>query len=318
LWVTNPQAAYPDADWLWAVETGSDRTTAENAALNALAQIFRVDVQGVTRSNQVLTSKVQRNNRKETSETAQIRSLSEEVTAVSNVFGLIGVQRDVWTGSPDGLVYASVRMSKTESAARYRVLIKENEALIGSLKEAANKADGTFEAYESLSLAANVAELTDNFYTILSVLEPNAANQRPAYGSADAIRALMREQIALIVIWVEVSGDVDSRISKAFASVFSKRGFRTAAGGANKPYTLKAGFKLEDVAFDDPRYKYTRFVLTASLIDKDGAELLSFSENNREGHTIQREAQQRALRGAETVITEGSFAKVFDVFLDSL
>jgi hypothetical protein len=143
-WVINPQAAYPEADWLWAVETGSDRTIAENAALNALAQVFKVDVQGISRSNQVLTNKVQRSGGKETSETLQIRSLSQEVTAVAEVSGLIGVQRDVWTGSLDGLVYASARMNRTEGAVRYRALIQENEALIGSLKEAADKTGGTF------------------------------------------------------------------------------------------------------------------------------------------------------------------------------
>jgi hypothetical protein len=318
LWVTNPQAAYPDADWLWAVETGSDRTTTENAALNALAQIFKVDVQGITRSNQALTNKVQRSGGKETSGTLQIRSLSQEVTTVAEVSGLIGVQRDIWTGSPNGLVYASARMNRREGAVRYRALIQENEALIGSLKESVNNITGTFEAYESLSLAASVADLTDNFYTILGVLEPGAARERPAYGNADAIRALMREQAALIAVQVEVVGDVDSRISKAFSSVFSKRGFRTSAESANKPYTLKADFKLEDVSFGDPQYKYTRFVLTAALMSKDGAELLSFSTNDREGHTILREAQQRAIRNAEAVITEGDFAKAFDAYLDSL
>jgi hypothetical protein len=167
-----------------------------------------------------------------------------------------------------------------------------------------------------LSLAASVAELTDSFYTILGVLEPGIASQRPAY-TADTIKALMREQAALIVVRTEVAGDVDSRISKAFASVFSKRSFRTSAASTGS-YTLKADFKLEDVQFDDPKYKYTRFVLTASLMSKDGAELLSFSKNNREGHTIQREAQQRAIFRAEAAITEGDFAKEFDAYLDSL
>jgi hypothetical protein len=127
-------------------------------------------------------------------------------------------------------------MNRAEGAARYTAMIEENEALISTLKESAQKASGTFAAYENLSFAASVAELTDNFYTIRGVLQPEAASQRPGYGSAEAIRALMREQPTLIVVQVEVTGDVNSRIAKAFASVFSKRGFRTsAAAGADKP-----------------------------------------------------------------------------------
>jgi hypothetical protein len=322
-WVANPQDAYPDSDWLCVVETGRDRITAENAALNALAQTFRLDVQGITRANQELVSKVQRNSGKETSESTQISNLEMEVTTVSEVSGLIGVQKDFWTDSRSGLIYAGARMNRTEGAARYRALIQENEKLIETLKASAEKASGTFAAYEDLRLAATIAELTDNFYTILGVLQPGTVNQRPAYGNAEAIRSSLRDEAALIIIRVTVSGDdVDSRISKAFASVFSKRGFRTTAASgtasANKPYTLLADFKMEDVPVIDSRYQYTRFVLTAALMGKDGVALLSFSETSREGHATQNEARQRAIRSVETVITEGGFAGEFDAYLNSL
>ncbi|GHU77951.1 hypothetical protein FACS189462_1200 [Spirochaetia bacterium] len=322
LWVDNPQDAYPDSDWLYAVETGKDRNATESAALTSLVQLFGVDAQAVTMSSQDLVNKVQRSNGKETSETAEIRRLSQDLTTIAAVSGLIDVQRDVWTDRQDNTVYASARMNRAEGAVRYKALIEENEALINNLKASAEKTAGTFDAYETLSLAAGVADLTDNFYTILGVLQPKAAAQRPAYGSADAIRALLREQAALIVVRVEVSGDVDSRISKAFASIFSKRGFRTAAAPgaapALKPYTLKADMKLEDVQATDPRYKFTRFVLTASLMSQNGAELLSWSENDREGHPLQQEARQRAILQAEMIITESGFAKEFDAYLDSL
>lgn len=322
LWVTNPQDAYPESGWLCVVETGSDRNIAESAALNSLAQVFRLDVQGITMANRELGSKVQRNQGKEISESAQISNLAMELTTVSEVSGLIGVQKDFWTDNRSGLIYAGARMNRAEGAARYRALIQENEELIGVLKDSAKRTSGTFAAYENLAFAAAIAELTDNFYTILGVLQPGTVNQRPAYGNAEAIRALMREEAALIVIQVTVSGDVESRISKAFASVFSKRGFRTTAASgtasANKPYTLLADFKMEDVPVIDSRYQYTRFVLTAALMGKDGASLLSFSRTGREGHAAQNEARQRAIRSVETVITEGGFAGEFDAYLNSL
>ncbi|GHV07943.1 hypothetical protein FACS189485_18880 [Spirochaetia bacterium] len=51
---------------------------------------------------------------------------------------------------------------------------------------------------------------------------------------------------------------------------------------------------------------------------KDGAELLSFSETGREGHITQSDARQRAIRSAEIMITEDSFAREFAAYLDSL
>lgn len=290
--------------------------------MTALVRVFKVDVQAITRSSRVIENKVQRKKGKETGETGEDRKLLQELMTVSAVSGLAGVRRDVWADKRNNVVYASARMNRAEGAARYTALIQENEALIRSLQEAAEKASGSFTAYADLGFAAGIAELTDNFYNILGVLNPDAANQGPAYGNANRIRSSLREQTALIVIRAAVTGDVDSRIAKAFASVFSKQGFRTAAAAgsspADRPYTLKADFKTEDAPFDDTQYYYTRFILTASLMDKEGNELLSFSANDREGHRSQNESKQRAIRSAETVITESGFAKEFDAYLDSL
>jgi hypothetical protein len=300
------------------VETAGDRNAAGYAAMTALSQIFTVDVQAITTAHQVLESKIQKGRKTAAGESSEERNLSREITLVSEVAGLIGVQQDFWTDGRNGVVYANARMNRAESAARYTALIQEHEALIMRLTESAQNAGGTFDAWGDLVFAASLAELTDTFYTIRGVLRPDAVSQRPAYGNAEAIRALMREQAALIIIQTEVSGDVDSRISTAFASVFSKRGFKTSVTDENKPYTLKADFKTEDVTFTDPQYKYIRFVLTAALMDKDGNELLSFSENRRSGHLTQSEAIQAAIRNAETIITGSGFAEEFDAYLDSL
>jgi hypothetical protein len=318
LWVTNPEDAYPGRDWLCVVETAAGRNTAEDAALTALARTFRLDVQAITRTHQELLNTVQRKGGKETSGTTEMRRLENELTAVSEVSGLIGVQRDVWAGGKNGVVYASARMNRAEGAARYTALIQEHETLINMLTASAENAGGTFDAYGDLAFAARIAELTDTFYTILGVLQPDAAGRRPAYGNAETIRARMREQAALIVIQVDVSGDVDSRIAKAFASVFSKRGFKTSAALTEKSYTVQADFQTEDAAFTDSQYQYVRFVLTASLMDKDGNAVVSFSENGRSGHLTQGEAVQKAIRDAEAVITGSGFAKEFDAYLGSL
>jgi hypothetical protein len=312
---------YPASQWLVSVERGVDKNAAESAALNALAQTFKVDIQGVTKANQVLINKLEQSKGKEKSETLQLSNLSQETVAISQVSGLIGIERDIWTDSRDGVVYACVRMNRKESVARYTALIKENEALIETLKTTAANIPGTFEAYENLAFAAGIAELTDNFFIILSVLQPSSTNLYPAYGSVNAIRSLANEAVSLIVIDVTVSGDVDNRISKAFASVFSAKNFKTTVitnKSLNNHYTLKADFKLEDVPFADSKFQYTRYLLTGSVMNQDGTEIGGLSETDREGHTIQREARERAILNVERVITEGTFAQKFDAYLDSL
>jgi hypothetical protein len=316
--VTDKEAAYPDREWLCFVESAADRNGAEAAAMNALAQSFRVDIRSATEDNQTLVSQIRRNGKQSIGESAEYRQFTQNLGAFSSVSGLIGVEKEFWTAR-DGTVYANVRMNRAECSARYQSAIEENESLINLIRKRAEAAAGGFETLANLSFAETVAELTDNFYTVRSVLQPETIGQRPLYGGAGEIRLLKQEISGQIVIAVKVNGDVDDRISKAFSTVFSEQGYLTGGEGTEAPYThtLRADFKLEDEQADR-RYKYARFTLNGALTDRRGAEILAFTENDREGHLLQEGAQERAVQGAESYIMEGGFAEKFDAYLDSL
>jgi hypothetical protein len=308
------EEAYPEREWLCFVEFAADRNTAEAAAMNALAQSFRVDIKSAAQASQTLTSRIHHTNKESISESAEFRQFAQNLTLFSQVSGLTGVEKDIWT-APNGTVYVNARMNRTECSARYTAAIEENEKLIALLTAKAQAAAGTFETLASLNFAGAVAELTDNFYVIRSVLRPETSGQRAAYGSAGELRLLKQEASRLVVVEVRVQGDIDGRIGKAFSAVFSGRGFRTGDVGR---YVLRADFKLEDLEEDGGRYRYVRFTLGGALTDRDGAEALSFSETDREGHLRREDARQRAVLRAERFIGEGGFAEQFKAYLDLL
>jgi hypothetical protein len=312
--VTDKEAAYPNGEWLCFVESSADRNSAEAAAMNALAQSFRVDIKSATEASRSLTNRVRHANKESISESAEYRQFAQNLTLFSRVSGLTGVEKDIWT-APDGTVYVNVRMNRAECSARYTGAIEENEKLIALLAAKAEAAAGTFEAVAGLNFSGTVAELTDNFYAILSVLRPETSGQRAAYGSAGELRLLKQEASRLLIVEVRVSGDIDGRIGKAFSAVFSERGFRTGSGGR---CVLEANFKLEDLEDDGTRYHYVRFTLGGALTDRDGAEALSFSETDREGHLRREDARQRAVLRAERFIGGAGFAERFEAYLDSL
>lgn len=313
LWVTDTEAAYPDKDWLCFVESGASKAAAEAAALNALAQSVRVDVQSVTAASQSMVRDIQKNGGKAVSRSAEFASFTQEINAASSVQGLVGLERDFWTAK-NGEVYALVRMNRAQCAARYQPLIAENEKLIALLLGRAEELRGTFDAYAGLALAVNAAELTDNYIAILTVLRPETAGSRPAYGSAGAVEARRRDEARSIAVKVTVRGDVDGRIEKAFAAVLSERGFSAGEGA----YTLQVDFRLEDAPQQDTRFAYARFVITAGLRNRNGAEQFAWSANDREGHASAPEARQRAIRTAEGLIAGAGFAAEFDAWFASL
>jgi hypothetical protein len=317
LWVTDRNAAFPDGQWLCVVENAKDKDTAQAAAMNALARIFRTDVQGVTTAYEEFVHKAASSGNKQIASFTENRDITQEVTTSTNITGLIGVQNDVWT-APDGSVYANARMNRAECAARYSAMIRENEGLIRFLKEEAARNSGTFDAFESLNFAVTAAVVSDNFQSLLEVLDSSATSRRPEYGNADAVRALAQNAARSVVITVQVTGDVSGRIVTAFTSFLEKRGFRTNAAGVHS-YLLSAALELEDVVLGSNQpNKFVRYVLNTSIVNNDGKEVFSWSGNGREGHISEPEARQRALRAAETAIGSEAFAKGFDAYLESL
>jgi hypothetical protein len=315
-WVADKENAFPDRDWLCVVESARNRQEAQSAAMNALARAFKTDVQSMTAAAQQFSQVLNEDGGRKIVSFSENRDFAQEVVTSTNVSGLIGVQTDVWE-SANGQVYVNARMNRRQCTARYTAMINENLAVIKALKEEAVRTTGTFDAYEALNFAVNLALITDNFQNILSVLDPGTSGRGLDYGNADAVKTLAQNAARSILIVIQVEGDVNNRINRAFASFFSGRGFRTGSSGAGS-YLLSAVLELEDIAQANQRNKFSRYLLNVSVEDKDGKEVFAYSGNGRQGHITQSEAQQRAIRAAETSIGEAEFAKEFDRYLLSL
>jgi hypothetical protein len=315
-WVTDTEKAYPDRDWLIVVEAEQDAKLAERAAVTRLAQVFRVDLISITDANRQFAEIITSVKGKKSLITSQSSDIAQELISTSVVSGLIGLQVESWA-NPNGRSYANARMNRRECSARYSAMIRENEKVIGGLLEEAERKPGTFDAFQMLNLAYSFALVTDNFHSLLTVLDPSAISRRPSYGNAEAVKSLARNAGRAIVIAVRVNGDNSGRIEKAFTECLNSRGFRTTAAGDNS-YTLAASFQLEDVDLKNTTNKFARYILNYSLKDRDGVELLSSSDNGREGHLTESEARQRAIRAAEQAIASSGFAVNFDAFLASL
>jgi hypothetical protein len=317
LWVTDTEKVYPDRDWLCVVEAEQDAKLAERAAVTRLSQVFRVDLVSVTDANRQFAETINNVKGKRQLITSQSSAIAQELVSVSAVSGLIGLQVESWA-NPNGRSYANARMNRKESSARYSSMIRENEKVIGGLLEEAERNPRTFEAYQMLNLAYSFAQVTDNFHSLLTVLDPSAISTRPSYGNAQAVKSLAQNAGRSIAVTVKVDGDNGGRIEKAFTECLNSRGFRTGAAGDN-PYMLAASLQLEAADIANPNnYKYVRYVLNYSLKDRRDVELFSSSNNGREGHTSESEARQRAIRAAEQSIATTGFAANFDAFFASL
>ncbi|GHV93306.1 hypothetical protein AGMMS50268_38090 [Spirochaetia bacterium] len=325
-WVQNLEQAYPSREWVAVTAQGTSQAQAENAAMNALAQAFKTNVASLTQSSQAFSQIVSEAAGKKSVAFDQSQNFSQDVNTTTNVRGLIGVQTDIYR-APDRTVYVNARMNRRESAARYSGMVRENTAIIDRLladavpitkAEIIISAFNSFEVYARLSFAHAIAQVTDNFHNILEVLDPTAANRRPGYGGANAIKAKMLECAALITIGIAVDTEqaADKTLfTRAAGSFFRDRGFKINEQGRGN-YLLRANARFEALG---QNVISCRYYLDSALEDQNGASLFSFTENDRKAHpnTVS-EARRLAVRAVETSLKEGKFAREFDTWLNGL
>jgi hypothetical protein len=315
-WVNNLEKVYPSRDWLAVIASGDSQRTAEQAAMNSLARAFRADVASLTQTTQRFTQIINEASGKSIISFDESQNFIQEVNTATNVRFLIGVQTDHYQAR-DGTFYVNARMNRKECAARYSGMIRENSSVINKLLAYADGLGDSFEAYSALSFAAAIAGVTDNFQNILEVLDSSAAGRRPSYGGANAIITRMREIAGRITvgITVETADRNDAAlVSRAIASFFTGKGFKTAAQGS---YALRATVRFEPLAYSE-QLQSCRYYLNAALENKNGIAVFSFTEDDRKNHTLAPEAKRMALRAVETSVKEGKFAADFEAWLNSL
>jgi len=318
-WVNNINKAYPDKDWIAVVNQGTSQSQAESAAMNALARAFKTDVASLTRASQQFSQIVINAASSKNIDFQDGKSFSQDVNTSTNVRGLIGVQIDVYQAN-DRTVYVCARMNRRECAARYTGLIKENTANINKLLStaAAMPDKASFDVYARLSFAHAIAQITDNFQNILEVLDPTAADRKPGYGGANAIRTKMLECAALITIGIAVTTEQSADktlFTRAAGSLFRDLGFKINEQGQGN-YVLRANVRFETIS---QALVSCRYYLDAALENSRRMAIFPFTEDDRRAHPDNAsEARRMAVRAAETSLKEGKFAGEFNAWLNSL
>jgi hypothetical protein len=210
-------------------------------------------------------------------------------------------------------------MNRRESAARYSGMVRENVAIIDRLLADASAAadQATLDVYAKLSFAHAIAQVTDNFQGILEVLDPTAANRRPGYGGANAIRTRMLEVASRITIGVVVNTEQPSDrtlFTRSAGSFFRDLGFRTNEQGQGN-YVLRVNARFEEIR---QNVISSRYFLDAAL-ESGRVAIFSFTEDDRRAHPNNAsEARRLAVRAVENSLKEGKFAREFEAWLNSL
>jgi hypothetical protein len=316
-WVYNTAAVYPEDRFVSAVGYGPDRETAEKNALGALVAVFGQTVEGETtaayRYSQAVSEGLIGPKARDMEEQTEIDSAVKTSFAMD---ALVGAEiADRWVDNQD-THYAVAVMERIRGGLLYGALIDANEAVIRDLTDLSGEELNTLDACARYNLAGTVADANALFMNVLSVLNPaSALALRDESRSGEYYRLRAGEIAQNIPIEVQVDGDRAGRIGAAFARALTDTGFRI--GSAPSRYVLEAVLSLPEVDLPQNPNKFVRYIVDAGLRDTvTGQILFPYNINGREGHTTLSEAENRAIRAAETEIL-ASYAEALSSWLAS-
>ncbi|MDR2481235.1 MAG: LPP20 family lipoprotein [Spirochaetaceae bacterium] len=302
-WINNSGSAYRKEFYLSAVGYGKNPMQAEQNALGNLIAVFGQTVQSSVQAVETYKRDV------ESGAITISNSVSAEqaVKSSSTMDALFGAEiGDRWD---DGKTfYAVAVMDKAKCRQIYSDLFNANTKLIKTvLGSSQNKT--SIETVARYYYASKLDAVNAVFKTILTVLGANGFNTETTGGG---YKFAAWETAQNIPINIVVSGDNTGKIKSAFIAALAKEGFKT--GDSSARYTLRVKFSLETVDLQNIN-KWARYAIDAQLTDNNsGLVLQTFTENGREGHINQTEANNRAVLGAAEKIKDEYPASLEDYF----
>ena len=309
-WVDSVDSVYNRSQYLAAVGNASDRTMAERNALGNLAGFFGQSIY----ADQTITNTYREAVRNGvTSGWSDNVAMDNTIRTSASMDTLVGAEiRAVWFDSRS-TYYAVAVLEKARTALVYRDLIIANQNMIGNLLAMDQNEKNSFEGYSRYQFAAAVADVNISYMNIINVL-----GFAPPDGivGGNEYRFEAQNITRAIPVGVVVDNDRSGRIQGAFAKVISDLGFRS--GPANSRYVISVGVAVSPVDLPANQNKFVRMELSANLTDTtQGAVLLPWNFNNREGHTTESEAENRAFLAAERRINS-DYSGLLSAYLSQL
>jgi len=312
-WVDTPDAVYSKQLYVAAVGYGSDRNQAERDALGKLTGVFGQSVQAELKTISSYSEAVKSG----AIQASENSSVQNAITTSAEMDTLVGAEiADVWYDNKS-IYYAAAVMEKDKTSALYADLIQSNQQIIDNLVTLSDADKNTLAAYSRYLLAATIADANRVYANVLTIVGNTRGINPAAMKKGDDYRLEAVAVAKNIPIGVTVNGDRGDRIKSAFSKALSAAGFRS--GGNNSRYMLNVVYTMAEVQLPAQQNKFIRYQINAGLADSaDGnSVLVSYDASGREGHLTIAEAEERALKAAETKIT-GEFDAVLNDYLSTL
>jgi len=320
-WVDNVGSVYNKSLYIAAVGSSKDRITAERNALANLSAVFGQSIQA-----DVFT----RNTYYEAARNGAITQWLDN-TEIENVIKtsvsmdtLIGAEiKEVWYDEKNNTFYAAAVMERQRTIQLYTNLITANLRMINNLTNLDQTEKNTIEGLLRYRFAGTVADVNITYANLLYVLNAPLPN---GVRSSDEYRLEAQNIAGTIPVNIIAPNDRESRISGAFAKIFTDNGFKidaSASGAASSGvnayrYVLQINIALSQPVYPGNPAIFSQMELNVNLIDTfTNILLLPYSFTVRDGHNTAPLAEDRVFISAEQKINT-EYREILSDYLNHL
>ena len=272
-WFFDAGAVYPPETYIVGIGSGDTRADAEDKALGALAQVFRVEISVDRRTEERYRDIV--GDAGTLSEQERILAQRTDIRAAQT---LLNVQFDDVAIDERGVVHVIAVLERVPTGRVYADIVAANAEWIVDLRRIGTNDADPVRRFAFLSAAEVVATNNERLQQQMRIIAPNMlASMTLGYDYAE-IQRLRADAVQALDVAIQIDGDQDRRVASAVAQALSSERFPISDG---------AGFLRTNGAVriqppdESGRFAVIRWSLSLALVDPNGNALVAYDLQDR-------------------------------------
>jgi hypothetical protein len=300
-WVDSESIQYPSSQYLTGVGYDLERKSAEDRARSEIAKIFVSSIDSRTRSYQdylQITSK----GKSKTEENYSI----QDITKVSTKKVLSGVRiAQVYqdTGQQP-LLYALAVLDRDQSSKILRYKIQELDQDIQELLYKAQGEEDVLAKVKYLKQSVQKHVMREAYDAELRIVDQSGRGISPPIHFTEIKGRLESILLRDFLIGVLVTGNRADEVQDALVQGLNQQGFSISEDLNRANVLVKGNVEITPLQRGTSEWKYVQWRAHFDMTDKKGGSIFgSVNKTGRQGHLNLQQAENRAVRTIQKVLT---------------
>lgn len=309
VWVSSPEAEYPEAEYMSAVGVGDTLNEAKSQAASAISQQFQVKVQSSFEVSEKYKEIIESDKKLYSTET----ETREEIMLESEQ-ELINLQYGESHTADDGRVYTVAYLNRNETANVYQTRLETLFKKVAYFISRAETAERVPVAYAYQRKAVFTDQTVTTLMNQLSIISTVRYKLVNIPYSREELYSTFDELSGQMVFSVVIRNDKDGKIESSIKQLLSENNFKL---DDKSLYSVEGTVRFEEMPAEKEDYFVVKWYLSLDITDEKGVTVVSLDEDKRETAVSEAAARSFSYADIEKAL-KSKFIMEFLRYLDDM